>query len=54
MKTFRYSLIVLFLISLIFFGCCMSIIAVTESMAETGINENKSGSTHTEKDREKD
>ena len=54
MKTFRNSLIVLLLISLIFFGCYISIIAVTESMAETDVKENKSGSTRSEKVQEKD
>ena len=49
MKTFRNSLIVLSLISFVFFGCYMSIIAVTESKAQTDINENKSESTRTEK-----
>jgi general secretion pathway protein D len=41
MKTFRNSLIVLLLISFVFFGCYMSIIAVTESKAQTDITENK-------------
>jgi len=54
MKTFRNSLIVLSLISFVFFGCYMSIIAVTESKAQTDITENKSESTRTEKVQGKD
>ena len=54
MKTFRNSLIILSLISFVFFGFYMSIIAVTESKAQTDITENKSESTRTEKVQGKD
>src|SRR4030043_1298911 len=54
MKTFKNSLIVLSLISFVFFGCYMSIIAVTESKAQTDITENKSESTRTKKVQGKD
>src|SRR4030043_1984523 len=54
MKTFRNSLIVLLLISFVFFGCYMSINAVTESKAQTDITENKSESTRTKKVQGKD
>src|SRR4030043_1936013 len=54
MKTFRNSLIVLLLISFVFFGGYMSIIAVTESKAQTDITENKSEATRTKKVQGKD